>query len=74
MKNLALAVVCAALFGCASAPKEEPAHAAPLATEPEAKPSDSSDVLARKDPGAPKCPKKAKLVKGKCLLPVEETE
>ncbi len=74
MKKLALAIICAAAFGCASTPKEEPSHPAPLATEPEAKASDASEVLARKDPSAPKCPKKAKLVKGKCVLPVEETE
>jgi uncharacterized low-complexity protein len=37
--------------------------------------SDTSDVLAKKSqPKEARCPKRAKLVKGKCVLPVEETE
>lgn len=36
--------------------------------------SDTSDVLARKTRPETRCPKRAKLVKGKCVLPVEETE
>lgn len=65
------------LVGCASgeAHKDEPSavtkEEAPATAPAE---QEGSDVLARKDPNAKKCPKRAKLVNGKCLMKVEETE
>lgn len=80
MKQTAMITLCAfalSLAACASSPEarvEEAPAAAPI-SEPLVKPTEeTSDVLAKKDPKAVKCPKRARLVKGKCILPVEETE
>lgn len=74
MKFLTWIIFCAVLSGCATDAKHEAAPSA-LSPEPEVVvEQQQSEVLARKEPGAVKCPKKAKLVKGKCILPVEETE
>ncbi len=74
MKILTWIILCTALSSCASTVKDAAVPSTPQ-PEPEAVvEQQQSEVLARKEPGAVKCPKKAKLVKGKCILPVEETE
>jgi hypothetical protein len=79
LKTILLGVLLLTLSACVSASKQAaqsappPTAPAPAAPVAEAKPSETSDVLARKD-AAVKCPKRAKLVKGKCLMQVEETE
>jgi len=69
-------------FGCASSSQNPDNTTAPPAAgavgidgaQDTANATDTSDVIARKSNPEIKCPKKARLVNGKCVLKVEETE
>jgi hypothetical protein len=71
MKHLILLAAFITIGAYAEAPPKS--TTAKPGTEKPSTGDEPSEVLAHKEPNAIKCPKHAKLVKGKCLMQIEET-